>query len=233
MAEKNFDVENLGDELIERADVVKKFYDNNKKPIIYIGGAILGVLVLYVAYTFLYLNPRNNEASNEIWKVQQAFEKDSFDLVLKGRTGKNEMKSAIEIVDEYSGTDQANLASYYAGVAYLRTGKYAEAIEYLEKFSSSDDVIAPTAKGLLADAYVEQGNLDKGAKLYEKAAAMSINDYSTPKYLKKAADIYLYQKEYKKAQSLYEKIKKDFEKSTIARDMDKYIELAKAYQQKG
>lgn len=233
MAEKNFDVENLGDELIERADVVKKFYDKNKKPIVYIGGAIIGLLVLYVAYTFLYLNPRNSEASNEIWKVQQAFEKDSFELVLKGRTGKNEMKSAIDIADEYSGTDQANLACFYAGVAYLRTGKYAKAIEYLEKFSSSDDVIGPTAKGLLADAYVEQGNLEKGASLYEKAAAMSINEYSTPKYLKKAADIYLYQKEYKKAQSLYEKIKKDFEKSTIARDMDKYIELAKAYQQKG
>jgi hypothetical protein len=36
--------------------------------------------------------------------------------------------------------DAGNLANYYAGMAYLNTGKYNEAIDYLNKFKSDDIV---------------------------------------------------------------------------------------------
>jgi hypothetical protein len=57
-----------------------------------------------------------------------------YKLSLNGSEGKF---GFIKIADEYSGTD-GNLANYYAGMAYLNTGKYNEAIDYLNK---SDDIV--------------------------------------------------------------------------------------------
>jgi TolA-binding protein len=53
-----------------------------------------------------------------------------YKLSLNGSEGKF---GFIKIADEYSGTDAGNLANYYAGMAYLNTGKYNEAIDYLNK----------------------------------------------------------------------------------------------------
>jgi hypothetical protein len=57
-----------------------------------------------------------------------------YKLSLNGSEGKF---GFIKIADEY-GTDAGNLANYYAGMAYLNTGKYNEAIDYLNKFKSDD-----------------------------------------------------------------------------------------------
>jgi hypothetical protein len=54
----------------------------------------------------------------------------------------------IKIADEYSGTDAGNLANYYAGMAYLNTGKYNEAIDYLNKFKSDDIVLSGLATAI-------------------------------------------------------------------------------------
>jgi hypothetical protein len=42
-----------------------------------------------------------------------------------------------------------NLANYYAGMAYLNTGKYNEAIDYLNKFKSDDIVLSGLATGAM------------------------------------------------------------------------------------
>jgi hypothetical protein len=65
----------------------------------------------------------------------------------------------IKIADEYSGTDAGNLANYYAGMAYLNTGKYNEAIDYLNKFKSDDIVLSGLAT--VGDAYAENNNRKK------------------------------------------------------------------------
>jgi hypothetical protein len=59
-----------------------------------------------------------------------------YKLSLNGSEGKF---GFIKIADEYSGTDAGNLANYYAGMAYLNTGKYNEAIDYLIQIN--DDIV--------------------------------------------------------------------------------------------
>ena len=76
-----------------------------------------------------------------------------YKLSLNGSEGKF---GFIKIADEYSGTDAGNLANYYAGMAYLNTGKYAEAIDFLSKFKSEDIVLSAMAKGAIGDAYAQQ-----------------------------------------------------------------------------
>jgi hypothetical protein len=45
-----------------------------------------------------------------------------------------------------TGTDAANLANYYAGMAYLNTAKYTEGLNILSKFKSEDVVLGALAK---------------------------------------------------------------------------------------
>jgi pentatricopeptide repeat protein len=40
-------------------------------------------------------------------------------------------------------------------MAYLNTGKYNEAIDYLNKFKSDDIVLSGLATGVVGDAYAE------------------------------------------------------------------------------
>jgi hypothetical protein len=81
-----------------------------------------------------------------------------YKLSLNGSEGKF---GFIKIADEYSGTDAANLANY-AGMAYLNTAKYTEAIEYLSKFKSEDVVLGALARGAIGDAYAQNKTTRRG-----------------------------------------------------------------------
>ena len=48
----------------------------------------------------------------------------------------------LYIIDEYSGTPSANLANYYAGIAFLNLSEYDNAIKHLKSFSSNDVIIS-------------------------------------------------------------------------------------------
>jgi len=62
----------------------------------------------------------------------------------------------VDVAEQYSGTNTGNIANYYAGFAYLKTGKYKEAIASLEKFSTKESVLKAftTPKFLLKSAKV-------------------------------------------------------------------------------
>ena len=92
----------------------------------------------------------------------------------------------VDIIDNYSGTNAANLANYYAGVAYLNTGKYQEAIEYLDQFKADDANVAPIAKGAIGDAFAQLDQKEDALKYYENAAAMSSSELTAPRFLLKA-----------------------------------------------
>ena len=80
-----------------------------------------------------------------------------YNVALKGSDGKYGM---LNIIEEYSGTPSANLATYYAGTAYLRLKDYKNAVEYLSNFKSEDEILAPLAKGNIGDAFVQLNQPD-------------------------------------------------------------------------
>lgn len=211
--------------LVETTHKVEDFYHKNKKQITYAFIALLVIIGGYVAYKRLYIEPMEVEAQKEIFRAQQYFESDSFNLALKGN---DKFKGFEDIAHEYGASKAGNLAHYYAGICLLRTGKFQEAIDQLEDFKSSNKLVGPLAAGAIGDAYVELNDLDKGVKYYMKAAKMSKNDLTSPIFYKKAGLIYEEKKEYGNAFDVYTTIKKDFDKSQEARDIDKYIARAAA-----
>lgn len=210
------------------------FYEKNKKAITYGGGAILAIVVIFSFYKFYYLPGQQKEANNEAFFAQTYFEKDSFLVALNGglnvqtADGPKTMMGFKDIAENYSGTKTGKLANYYAGICLLRTGKFAEAIEYLEKFDGHDEMLAPVAVGAIGDANMELNNVDEAIKFYLKAAEKSTNSFTTPLYLKKAAFAYEQKANYTEALATYERLKNEYSKSTEAREVDKYIARVKA-----
>ena len=205
----------------------EKFVEENKNIII---GAVLAIVLViggYMAYNDYYLAPLQKEATNELFNAKQYFEKGTYETALKGD---GQYLGLLDIANDYSMTKSGNLANYYAGLSYLKLGKYDEAINYLEKFSSDDKMVGAIAKGAIGDAFVGLTQLDDALDYYQKAANSSNNDFTSPLYLFKAGNTAMELKDYSKAQDLFERIKNDFSKSAEAESIDKFIERAKASQ---
>lgn len=198
----------------------EQFIEQNQKSLTIIVAAILAIVAIYFGYKKLYLQPKENEASSQIFQAQYYFEQDSFRLALYGN--ENDL-GFTTIADRYGMTRTGNLANYYAGICLRELGEYQKAIDYLKKFDAGDQMITPIAYGAIGDCYVELNKLKDAAKFYVKAANYEKNDFTTPIFLKKAGMVYEELKQYDKALDLYNIIKNDFTKSIEARDIEKDI----------
>lgn len=201
---------------------------------IMIGIGAIAVLVLgYLGYNKFVAEPKESEAMNEMFQAQQYFEqavnateKDSlYRLALSGGEGKFGM---VDIANEYSGTPAANLANYYAGMAYLNLKDYQNAVKYLSDFSSDDAMLGPIAKGGIGDAFMQLNQPEEALDYYEQAAKMNTNNYTTPMYLFKAANVAMKLGQTEKALEHYKTIKEEFANSEQAANIDVFIGKAEA-----
>ena len=165
---------------INKAEV---FFLKNRKVVLGIGGAIVVAIAAFAGYR-AYISTQDGTAQNALASVVYDFEADSLQKALNGAGGN---EGLISIADNYKGTDASNLASFYAGVALLKQGKYDDAISRLQSFSSSDLLIHARAQSLIGDAYLEKNQPADAISYYQKAADYEKNEYFTPVYLMKLA----------------------------------------------
>ncbi|MCG2431328.1 tetratricopeptide repeat protein [Aequorivita xiaoshiensis] len=219
--------------LDEGASKTEAWIEKNQKGIL---GFIIVVAVCvlgYFAYDQYVKAPKEAEAMNELFQAQNYWEqaltapaKDSlYNLSLQGGEGKY---GFIDIIENYSGTKAANLAHYYAGMAYLNTNKYQEAIAQLDKFSSKDDVLAPLAKGAIGDAFAQLNQNEDALKYYEEAAKMRSNEFTTPRFLLKAGIVAIALNQNDKALKHFKQIADEYPNSTEAAKAEIYTGRAEA-----
>jgi TolA-binding protein len=113
-------------------------------------------------------------------------------------------------------------------VSYLKQGEYTEAISWLEKFSTDDVLLASVAKGATADAHLEKGEVEKAAELYLKAADDFENEFTSPIYLARAAELTESMGNNKKALEIYERLQKEYPSSSEGSGAEKFIARLKA-----
>ena len=212
--------ENVG-EILSKSE---KFFEENQKTVYYV---LLGI-ILIVACVILgknyYIDPKNNEAEVKLGWCIDKLALDSFQLALEG-DGIN--AGFDEIVSSYGITKSKQAALIGAANCCYHLGRYDEAIDYAKKVSTKSVVFAPAMAGLIGDCYVEQGDYKAAVAQFEKAAKYD-NNATAPRFLKKAADVYLFEfNDNKKALELYQTIKDKYFDSQQAADIDKYIERAK------
>lgn len=206
-------------------DKTEQFFEDNQKIILGVVAAIIIIIGGYVGYKKFIIAPKEAEAASQMFRAEQYFQQDSFRVALDG---KGQYPGFLQIIDDYSMTDAANLSYYYAGVSYLHLGEYENAIEYLGKFDSDDEVLSVIAQGATGDAYMELGETDKAISAYMAAADDNNNKFTSPVYLMKAGQALEGKGEFEKAVKVYERLEKEFPSSNEGRAADKYKARAKA-----
>lgn len=205
------------------------FFQDNQKSIVFIVGAIIVLILLYIGYQKLYLAPRAEAAADAMYKAEEYALIDS--LQKKAIAGDGSFLGFKEIADEYSNTKSANIANAYLGGLYLRQGDFQEAIKYLEKFSATgSEILDPLVTGMIGDAYSESHDYKKAAELYKEAANKATNSYTTALFLKKLGLVYEQLNEYKEAEAAYTRIRTDFSESQEAATIDALIARVQAKQ---
>ena len=227
MAKKSKEAEK--DEVIVDVEEVysktEDFINTNQNAIIGAIGVIVAVIVGFYAYNKVYLGPLEEEAHGQMFMAEQYFQKDSFELALNGD---GNYLGFLDIADEYTSTSAGNLAHYYAGVCYLRTGDYETAIEELNDFDGAGEMLGAVALGATGDAYMELGEVAEALNYYEKAVAASENDFTTPVYLQKAGFAAEKGGNFDKAIDYYTQVKENFPTSNEGRNAEKFIARAEA-----
>jgi len=156
-----------------------------------------------------------------MFAAEKYFAQDSSNLVLNG-DGTN--KGVLYIIKEYNGTSAANLAKYYAGISYFRTGDFNKSIEYLKDFSTDAKQVQAIAYGTTGDAYSELKKNEEAIEAYKKAGSyFPEDDGISSEYLFRAASLLETLGKNDEALTIYKEIKAKFPKSEKGFTADKYI----------
>ncbi|MBK8506516.1 MAG: tetratricopeptide repeat protein [Saprospiraceae bacterium] len=213
-------------DIVEVKEQASDFFERNQKPVFGILGAIALIIGGYFAYKYLYKTPKEREATEQIFQAELQFERDSFELALLNPGGG--YSGFLDIIENYKGTDVANLANYYAGICYLHLGKFDAAISYLKDFSAVGEITPIMKHGALGDAYSEMGKFDDAIGEYKKAAQAGGNDFLTPYYLKKLGLLYEKQGDYAAAVKTFKQLKEEYSQSQDGYNIEKFIQRAEA-----
>src|SRR5205814_904012 len=103
------------------------------KQILIVLGAIVVIVGGWYGYQSFIAEPKEQQAADAIYKAEQNFAKDSLKAALNGE---GTTRGFLYVIKNYDGTKSSNLAKYYAGVCYLRTGDFNNAVKYLKDFST-------------------------------------------------------------------------------------------------
>ncbi|MBB1140760.1 tetratricopeptide repeat protein [Myroides sp. WP-1] len=219
--------------LDQGANKMEGWVARNQKAIFGIVGAIALVTIGYVGYNKFVVEPKNEEAANEMFQAQayytdafknEADKQNLFNLALNGGEGK---LGFLGIIDNYKGTSSANLAHYYAGTTYLNQGEFKKAIEQLEQYKlGSDIMIGSLALGAIGDAFSELGQHADAFDYYKKAAEHNKNDFSTPRFLYKAGISALEDGKKAEALKMFNEVKNNYSTAMEATLVESLIGLA-------
>lgn len=212
------EVKKENEAVVTAVNKVELFLEENKKTI---WGIIAAIAVIagasYLYYKFAYL-PGKAEAQAQMYKAEATFRDGNYELALNGDGNVLGFK---DIIGEY-GTKAGKSVYLYAAICELQTGNADEALSYLAKYSTRDEILAARAESLKGDAYCNKGDYKKAVACFEKAAGISDNVFKAT-YLLKAGQAYEALGENAKALDAYRTIKDQCGKSIEAYDIDKYI----------
>lgn len=184
------------------------------------------IVVLGVGGYFVYKNyvqkPKEEKATDAIFKAEEYFRLDSVNLALKGD---GQYLGFLKVIDKYGGTNAGNLARFYAGACYIKLNDNQNAVKYLKKFSTSSKPMKARTYKLLGDAYADMGKNKEAVDYYKKSAGVFEEDkdgsaealflaaYLTDRVLKNPKD----------AIELYKELKQKFPNTKEGVDADNYL----------
>ena len=216
------------DEMLASAQTQgENFFEKNSKMVVV---AIVVIFVLAAAifgYKKVIVEPRMNKAQEMLFEAQYQFESQNADFAL-ALNGNENIPGFAQVVEQYGNTPAGNLARMYAAACSLRLGEFDQAQSYINSFKNvkgvPGEIINAMAAGIKGDIAVEKGDNAAAAKLFEQAAKVSENDFTTPMYLRKAALAYSAMGDAAKAEELLKVINEQYPASYDAREAIKLVD---------
>ena len=197
------------------------FWAKYKNIIIGISAAIILIGGGWLLYKNLVLKPKEERAAEAMFKAEEFFRSDSLKVALNG-DGQN--KGFLAVLKNYDGTKAANLAHFYAGIIYLRTNDFNNAVKYLKDFTTDSKQIQMVAYGRLGDAYSELGKKDDAVNSYKKAGSYFPEDETnSSEFLFRAGYLLESLGKNKEAIDVYKDLKEKYPKTEKGFSIDKYI----------
>ncbi len=209
------------DQLVTSFYKTQEFFGENKQNLMIVGG-VIAVIILAIFWYNSKIENDNLQAANQLTKVIPFYEMGQFQKAIDGEPGTN-INGLASIVDNYSSTDQGEIAKIYLANSYYSIGNYEKALEFYSDYSGKSDLHKASALAGEASCYEQLGNFDKAASLYNKAATAINIDSQAAEFMVSAGRNYLSSNDTESAKKLFEKVKKEYKNTTAAREVDKYL----------
>jgi tetratricopeptide (TPR) repeat protein len=167
-------------DLVETREKAQSFVEKNQVAVFGALVVVVALIGIFVVWKGMILPGKQDKALAAIYKAEEQFAKDSFNLALTepflGEMGLN------QFVNEY-GTDTKNVGNYYRGISYMKQGDFQTAADILSKVKDDGELLSIMKHGTLGDCYSELGQLDKALAEYKKASKAGSIESVTPIYL--------------------------------------------------
>jgi len=205
----------------DRLGSFESFWMKNKNIIMGVAAAVILVVGGYFLYKTYVLAPKEEKAAETMFKAEEYFRNDSLGTALNGDA---QNKGFLYVIKNYDGTKAANLAHFYAGVIYLKSHDFNNAVKHLQDFSTDSRQIQMIAYGRLGDAYSELGKKQEAVDSYKKAGQyFQADEFNSSEFLFRAGYLLESMGKNQEAVDLYKQIKEKFPKTEKGYSIDKYI----------
>jgi len=204
----------------------ERFIEKYSKPLAVVFGIlVLGVLGFF-GYKQFVVAPKNVEAVKGFLAAQKNLAEGKDKEALGGKSAAN--PGFLGTYNEYSGTAIGELSAYNAGVLKFKEGKFQEAYDLLDKFSSDNKTLVAMKYGAMADAKSGLNKNDEALQLLDKAASASDDPYTTYYFTRKAGIVALGLKKNAEAKKYFATIDEKYQDYDNGMS-DSYIEMTKYY----
>ena len=204
----------------------ERFLEKNAKMLLIVFGALVVGVLGYFAFQQFYQAPRNEEATLSYLAAQKNLADGKEELALGGKSAAN--PGYLGTYNEYSGTKVGKLSAYNAGLIKFKAGKYQEAYDLLDKFSSDNKILMALKYGAMADCHANLNKNDDALSLLDKAISASDDPYTSYYFTRKAGVVALALKKNADAKKYFSSIEEKYEDYDNGMS-ESYIEMVKYY----
>ena len=204
----------------------ERFVEKHAKTLMTVFGALVLAVLAYFAYQQFYIGPKNEEATLSYLSAQKNLSDGKEELALGGKTAAN--PGYLGTFKDFSGTKVGKLSAYNAGLLKFKAGKYQEAYDLLDQFSSNNNTLMALKYGAMADCQANLNKSDDALSLLDKATSASNDPYTSYYFTRKAGVLALGLKKKDAAKKYFSSIDEKYQEYDNGTS-DAYIEMVKYY----
>lgn len=202
----------------------EKFLEKYQKPLSIAFVVLIAGVLGFFGYQQFIVAPKNAEAVKTYLAAQKNLSEGKDKEAFGGKSGAN--PGFMGTYNEYSSTEIGKLSAYNAGLIKFKEGKFQEAYDLLDKFSSDNKTLMAMKYGAMADAKSGLNKNDEALSLLDKAASASDDPYTSYYFTRKAGILALGMKKNTEAKKYFTTIDEKYQDYDNGMS-DSYIEMSK------